>query len=83
MKDSETILWVEETQDCCLRLKPTCRREGIFGNERKLIIPAVKKHGKKGIHCDGPVSADTVFYKALRGAYDVVVAIYRDQVQSL
>ena len=47
--------------------------EGIFRGfeERKIIIPAIEKARKKGIHCDGPVSADTAFYKMLKGAYDV------------
>ena len=61
-------------------LNPHAGEEGIFGDEeRKIIVPAIEKARKKGIHCDGPVSADTVFYKALKGAYDVVVAIYHDQ----
>jgi len=61
-------------------LNPHAGEEGIFGDEeRKIIIPAIEKARKKGICCDGPVSADTVFYKALKGAYDVVVAIYHDQ----
>lgn len=61
-------------------LNPHAGEEGIFGDEEsKVIIPAIEKAKKKGIQCDGPVSADTVFYKALKGAYDVVVAIYHDQ----
>jgi len=61
-------------------LNPHAGEQGIFGDEeRKIIIPAIEKARKKGIRCDGPVSADTVFYKALKGAYDVVVAIYHDQ----
>jgi len=61
-------------------LNPHAGEEGIFGDEeRKVIIPAVEKARKKGIQCDGPVSADTIFYKALKGAYDAVVAIYHDQ----
>lgn len=61
-------------------LNPHAGEEGIFGDEeRKVVIPAVEKAKKKGILCDGPVSADTIFYKALKGAYDVVVAIYHDQ----
>lgn len=61
-------------------LNPHAGEQGIFGNEeRKLIIPAIEKARKKGIHCDGPVSADTVFYKALKGAHDLVIAMYHDQ----
>ncbi len=61
-------------------LNPHAGEEGIFGDEeRKVIIPAVEKAKKKGIQCNGPVSADTIFYKALKGACDAVVAIYHDQ----
>lgn len=61
-------------------LNPHAGEEGIFGDEeRKVIVPAVEKAKKNGILCDGPVSADTVFYKALKGTYDVVVAMYHDQ----
>ncbi|MEK6634719.1 MAG: 4-hydroxythreonine-4-phosphate dehydrogenase PdxA, partial [Planctomycetota bacterium] len=58
-------------------LNPHAGEEGIFGDEeKKIIIPAIEKAKKKGIRCDGPVSADTIFYKTLKGAYDVVIAIY-------
>lgn len=61
-------------------LNPHAGEEGIFGDEeRKVIIPAIEKARKKGIRCDGPVSADTVFYKVLNDAYDLVVAMYHDQ----
>lgn len=61
-------------------LNPHAGEEGIFGDEeKKIIIPAIEKAKKKGIRCDGPVSADTIFYKTLKGAYDVVIAIYHDQ----
>ncbi|TVL98295.1 MAG: 4-hydroxythreonine-4-phosphate dehydrogenase PdxA [Candidatus Brocadia sp. WS118] len=61
-------------------LNPHAGEEGIFGDEeRKVIIPAIEKAKKKGIECGGPFSADTVYNKALKGIYDVVVAIYHDQ----
>ena len=61
-------------------LNPHAGEEGIFGDEeKKIIIPAIGKAKKKGIRCDGPVSADTIFYKTLKGACDVVIAIYHDQ----
>ncbi len=33
----------------------------------------------RGIDAVGPISADALFYYALRGEYDVVVAMYHDQ----
>ncbi|HHT9129756.1 MAG TPA: 4-hydroxythreonine-4-phosphate dehydrogenase PdxA [Candidatus Brocadiaceae bacterium] len=61
-------------------LNPHAGEEGLFGDEeRRVIIPAIEKAKKKGIQCEGPVSADTVFYKSLKGVYDAVIAIYHDQ----
>jgi len=61
-------------------VNPHAGEEGIFGNEEeKIIAPAVKKAKNLGILCDGPVSADTVFYKALKGMYDLVISMYHDQ----
>lgn len=61
-------------------LNPHAGEEGIFGDEEKrIIIPAIEKARKKGVRCDGPVSADTIFYRTLKGAYDMIVSIYHDQ----
>ncbi len=61
-------------------LNPHAGEECLFGDEeRRVLIPALEKAKKKGIQCEGPVSADTVFYKALKGVYDAVIAIYHDQ----
>jgi 4-hydroxythreonine-4-phosphate dehydrogenase len=32
-----------------------------------------------GMICEGPFPADTIFIKAVRGGYDLVVAMYHDQ----
>ena len=34
---------------------------------------------RKGINVKGPISGDTVFYRALKGEFDLVVAQYHDQ----
>ncbi len=61
-------------------LNPHAGESGIFGNEeRKIILPAVFRARKKGIDVSGPYAADTVFYRALRGEFDAVVAMYHDQ----
>ncbi|WP_195267625.1 4-hydroxythreonine-4-phosphate dehydrogenase PdxA [Eubacterium sp. 1001713B170207_170306_E7] len=59
---------------------PHCSEGGLFGDEEALeIIPAIEAARKQGIKVTGPVSPDTVFVKALGGAYDMVVAMYHDQ----
>ena len=47
--------------------------------KERVIIPAIKKSsvGIKNIY--GPLPADAVFYEALKGKFDAVVAMYHDQ----
>lgn len=61
-------------------LNPHCGEGGIFGDEDERIIrPAVEGLQQAGYEVQGPVSADTVFYRASRGEFDLVVAQYHDQ----
>lgn len=47
--------------------------------EKKIIIPAIKKLIKIGISIKGPLVADTVFINDFK-KYDVIVGMYHDQV---
>ena len=61
-------------------LNPHASDSGLFGDEEeRVIIPAIRRAsiGIKNIY--GPLSADAVFYEALKGKYDAVVAMYHDQ----
>ncbi len=61
-------------------LNPHCGEEGIFGDEEQTrIAPAIEAAKKEGIDVQGPISGDTVFYRALKGEFDLVVAQYHDQ----
>jgi len=61
-------------------MNPHCGEGGIFGNEEiERINPAVAQAQKEGINVKGPISGDTVFYRALKGEFDLVVAQYHDQ----
>jgi 4-hydroxythreonine-4-phosphate dehydrogenase len=61
-------------------LNPHAGENRLFGNEDgDFILPAVKSARRAGILCDGPFAADTLFLRALRGEYDLVVAMYHDQ----
>ena len=61
-------------------LNPHCGEGGIFGDEDERIIrPAVESLRETGFDVQGPISADTVFYRASRGEFDLVVAQYHDQ----
>lgn len=61
-------------------LNPHAGEGGLFGSEdEKVIAPAAAQARREGIDASDPVPADTLFHKALRGAYDLVVAMYHDQ----
>ncbi len=61
-------------------LNPHAGEGGQMGNEEpKVIGPAVLAAQRRQLDVVGPHSADVVFYNALRGDYDVVVAMYHDQ----
>ena len=61
-------------------LNPHAGEGGEFGDEEiKIITPAIIAAQKRGLDVVGPLSGDTVFNYALRGDFDVVVAMYHDQ----
>lgn len=61
-------------------LNPHAGEGGIFGREEAAIIaPAVEAARRAGIDVAGPFPADTLFVRAARGEFDVVLALYHDQ----
>ena len=61
-------------------LNPHAGEGGEFGGEEiKTIGPVVRAARRRGWDVAGPLSGDTVFYYALRGDFDAVVAMYHDQ----
>src|SRR5437762_1575734 len=61
-------------------LNPHAGEHGLFGCEEQTIIaPAIAACRARGIDVAGPFPADTVFVRARRGDFDVVVACYHDQ----
>ncbi len=60
-------------------LNPHAGESGMFGREEiDEIIPAVEM-AKDKVRVYGPVPADSVFYQASQGRYDVVLSLYHDQ----
>jgi 4-hydroxythreonine-4-phosphate dehydrogenase len=62
-------------------INPHAGENGLFGNgeEAEKIIPAVARCRARGWRVDGPLPADTLFFRAARGDFDLVVAMYHDQ----
>lgn len=63
-------------------LNPHAGEGGLFGDEEARIIgPAIQASRAGGVLCEGPIPADTLFLKALKGHYDGVITMYHDQGQ--
>ncbi len=61
-------------------LNPHAGENGLFGDEeRRIIEPAITMAREAGWYVEGPFPADTLFWRAMQGHYDGVVAMYHDQ----
>jgi 4-hydroxythreonine-4-phosphate dehydrogenase len=62
-------------------INPHAGESGLFGRgeEATKIAPAIAACRAKGLLVDGPLPADTLFFRAARGDFDLVVAMYHDQ----
>lgn len=62
-------------------INPHAGENGLFGygEEEEKIIPAIERATEEGINVEGPLPADTLFFRAQRGDFDIVVAMYHDQ----
>ena len=74
------MLGFENPRVAVCGLNPHAGENGMFGNEEsEFIVPAIEEARADGIDCEGPFPADTLFLQAVRGKYDLVVAMYHDQ----
>ncbi|MFM0133540.1 4-hydroxythreonine-4-phosphate dehydrogenase PdxA [Paraburkholderia sediminicola] len=62
-------------------INPHAGENGLFGygEEEEKIVPAVQVLRERGWDIEGPLPADTLFFRAGRGDFDLVVAMYHDQ----
>ncbi|MBR1153449.1 4-hydroxythreonine-4-phosphate dehydrogenase PdxA [Bradyrhizobium sp. JYMT SZCCT0428] len=62
-------------------INPHAGENGLFGRgeEAAKIAPAIEACQRRGWDVRGPLPADTLFFLAGRGDYDMVVAMYHDQ----
>ncbi|UZJ26870.1 4-hydroxythreonine-4-phosphate dehydrogenase PdxA (plasmid) [Rhodococcus antarcticus] len=62
-------------------INPHAGENGLFGygEEEEKIVPAIERLQADGIDARGPIPADTAFFVAGRGDYDLIVAMYHDQ----
>jgi len=62
-------------------INPHAGENGLFGRgeEARKVAPAIAACKQKGWNVAGPLPADTLFFCAQRGDFDLVVAMYHDQ----
>ena len=61
-------------------LNPHAGDGGLIGREEQdIIIPALQELRKEGMKLDGPVPADTLFYRWKDSSVDACIAMYHDQ----
>lgn len=62
-------------------INPHAGENGLFGHgeEAEKIEPAIAACRVRGWNVEGPLPADTLFFRAQRGDFDLVIAMYHDQ----
>ena len=61
-------------------LNPHSGEEGSIGNEEvKTIVPCINNLKKMGMKIEGPLPADTLFYKKSLNKFDARICMYHDQ----
>lgn len=61
-------------------LNPHCESINKFNEDEKIVAPAIKSFINKKIEVKGPYSADTIFLKANRDKFNIILGMYHDQV---
>lgn len=70
---------IAEPRIALCAFNPHASDGGLFGDEEaRVYAPALTRLEAAGIHTEGPLPADTVFQRAIGGAFDAVVAPYHD-----
>ena len=70
---------IERPRLALCAFNPHASDDGLFGDEERAVYgPALRRLRAAGLDVTGPIPADTVFARALRGEFDVVVAPYHD-----
>lgn len=72
---------IEKPNIAICGINPHAGENGLFGQgeEDSKLMPSIVKARQEGITVSDPLPADTLFYRAVRGDFDIVVAMYHDQ----
>lgn len=76
----ETRFGITRPRLAAAGLNPHAGEDALFGQEeQRLISPALDAACRMGVDIRGPLPPDTVFFQAMNGKYDAVIAMYHDQ----
>ena len=72
---------IEHPRIAVCGINPHAGENGLFGygEEEEKVAPGIEAARESGIDAQGPLPADTIFFRAGRGDFDLVVAMYHDQ----
>lgn len=74
------MLQIENPKIAICGLNPHAGEGGLIGREEiEEIEPAIQEAKAFGINVFGPYSADSLFYRATKGEFDMVISMYHDQ----
>ncbi|MFL5540921.1 MAG: PdxA family protein, partial [Longimicrobiaceae bacterium] len=78
--DSLRALWaIPRPRIALCAVNPHASDGGLFGDEEaRIVAPALRRLAEGGVDAAGPIPADTVFTRAVRGEFDAVIAPYHD-----
>ncbi len=80
LHDGLVRLGIERPRLALPGLNPHAGEAGLLGSEEEeLLVPALEEARARGLDVSGPESPDTVYLRALEGAFDGVLALYHDQ----
>ncbi len=73
-------LGIERPRIAVAGLNPHAGENGLFGQEEiEIIMPAIEQARSEGVTVVGPLPPDTIFWRARKGEFDGVIAMYHDQ----
>ncbi|MCX7957587.1 MAG: 4-hydroxythreonine-4-phosphate dehydrogenase PdxA [Deltaproteobacteria bacterium] len=76
----KNLFGIKEPNIAVCGLNPHAGEGGLLGKEEKEIIaPAVESAREENINANGPFASDSVFYRAFKGRYNAILAMYHDQ----
>jgi 4-hydroxythreonine-4-phosphate dehydrogenase len=79
--DTLVAAGIEHPRIAVCGINPHAGENGLFGygEEEQKVAPGIAAAREAGIDAVGPLPADTIFFRAGRGDFDLVVAMYHDQ----